>query len=157
MTSEDRNTPMMSYLYSMVDISTSATNPEAVSPLTPTKDLIQTGVPENTEPAVTVPPTPAQVPLPPIIGGSGGSLSTIGGHCGHSAHASRRKQARYDLTHLLSITYFTGSPLIVEAFSWRLTTISWLSTANRADLETLRLPDGSAPLPDNINNLLSLT
>ena len=156
MTSEERNAPPTSDPASAAEISASTADPAAVPPPTPPQALLQPIVPANTEPAVTVHLTPAQVPLPPSDGCSGRIVATLGGRSGHSARASRRQQASDDLTHLLSVASLSDSPPLVEAVVGRLTTISRLRAAKRAELETLHLPDGSAPSPENIGDLLSL-
>ena len=101
-------------------------------------------------------PAQAQVPLPPSVGTSDGRVAALSGRCGRSARASRRQQARDDLTHLLSIASLIDSPPLVEAVVSRLYTISWLRAAKRAELESLLLPDVSALSPDHIEDLLSL-
>ena len=79
----------------------------------------------------------------------------ISGRSDSSANASQRHQARDNLTHLLSIAYLTDSPPLSEAIMIRLYTIFCLCVAKSTNLEYLLLPDGSAPLSDNINDLLS--
>ena len=99
------------------------------------------------------PLTPDQVPLPPRVRTSNGNTATLSGR---SACASRSQQARDNLTHLLSIYSLTGSPPLVKAVVIRLSTTSRPHTAKRAELDSLLLPDGSAPSPDEIEDLLSL-
>ena len=79
----------------------------------------------------------------------------ISGRSDSSANASQRHQARDNLTHLRSIAYLTDSPPLSEAIMIRLYTIFCLCVAKSTNLEYLLLPDGSAPLSDNINDLLS--
>ena len=102
------------------------------------------------------PLNPDQVPLPPRVGTFNGNIAALSGRSGRSACVSRRQQARDYLTHLLSIYYLTISPPLIEAVVIRLSTTSWSHAAKRAELESLLLPDGSVPLPDNIEDLLSL-
>ena len=102
------------------------------------------------------PPTPSQAPLTPSVGSYDGSVSALSGRSGRSARASRRQQARDDLTYLLSIAPLTDIPPLVKAISIRLSTISRLCAAKRAEIESLLLPDGSAPSPDDIEDLISI-
>ena len=114
MNSEDGNAPPMSEPASVADISASMDEPEAVPPLTPPQAMIQPGVPENTELLVMVPPTPAQVPLPPRVGGLNGSVAMLGRRSGNSDRASRRQQDRDNVTHIDCIQNS-------EVLLWRIT------------------------------------
>ena len=103
------------------------------------------------------PLTPAQAPLPPSVTTSIGSTAALSGRTGLSVRALRRQQARDDLVHLLSVASLTNSPPLVEAVVGRLSSITRLRAAKLANLEALLLPDGSAPSPDNIEDLISIT
>ena len=118
--------------------------------------LIQASVPETSEPKVIFPPTPDQVPLPPSVGTSHGSVAALSGCSGHSTCDSHRHKSRDKLTHLPSIASLAYRPLLVDAVVIHLSTISWMHAANRAKLESFLLPEGLVPSPDNIKDLLSL-
>ena len=102
------------------------------------------------------PLTLAQLPLPPSVTTSNGSAATLSRRNGLSVRVLGRQQARDDLFHLLSIASLTDSPPLVKAIIGRLASISRLRAAKRADLEDLLLPDGLAPSPDDIEDLLSI-
>ena len=68
----------------------------------------------------------------------------------------KQKQARDNLVYLLSVASLTNSPPLVEAAVNRLSLITQLRTAKRADLEALLLPNGSAPSPNNFKDLISI-
>ena len=99
---------------------------------------------------------PYQVPLPPSVGTSDGSVAAPSKRSRISAHTSQYQQARDDLTHLLSIYSITGIPPLVEVIVICLSTTSRPHAAKRAELESLLLLDGSAPSPDDIEDLLLL-
>ena len=109
------------------------------------------------DPAVTVPLTPAQVLLPPSFGGSDGNIYILGGCSGHSDRALRHHQDWDNLTHILSVVSLTNIPHLIKPVVGRLTTIARLRVAKSTQLETLRLLDGSVPLPKDINDLLYLS
>ena len=102
------------------------------------------------------PLTLAQLPLPPSVTTSNGSAATLSRRNGLSVRVLGRQQARDDLFHLLSVASLTDSPPLVKAIIGRLASISRLRAAKRADLEDLLLPDGLAPSPDDIEDLLSI-
>ena len=153
MTSEDGNEPPTSDQSSAADLFASISDQVVVPPLTPPKALLQPRVPENIDTAVILTPNPVQIPLTPSAGGSDISESRLCGRSRHSACASCRHQAQDNLTHLLLVAYLTNRPPLVKEVVVRLTTIYRLRTEKRAKLETLRLPEISAPSPDDINNL----
>ena len=80
----------------------------------------------------------------------------LGGRSGHSNRSLRRQKHRDNLTHLLSFLFLINSHPLFKVIVGRLTTIYWMRAAKRVELETLQLMDGSAMLPDYINNLFSL-
>ena len=100
---------------------------------------------------------PYQVPLPPSVGTSDGSVAAPSKRSRISAHTSQYQQARDKLTHLLSITYPTNRHLLIGAVVIRLSTIYCLRATKRADIESLLIPNGSAPPPDDIMDLLLLS
>ena len=102
------------------------------------------------------PLTPAQVPLPPSVTTSGGRSAALIRRTSLSFYALRRQQARYHLVQLLFVASLTDSPPLVDDVVGRLSSITRIRVAKRADLEALLLPDGSAPFPDDIEDLLSI-
>ena len=161
MKSEDGNAPLPSVPDSAADISESTADPATVPPQSPsqspTEYLISPGTLWTSGPMVLHPLNPAHVPLPPSVTTSDRSASDLSERTGLSVRASRRQQARDDLVHLLSVTSLTDSPPLVKALVGRLSSITRLRAAKRADLEALLLPDGSAPSTDDIKDLLSIS
>ena len=94
--------------------------------------------------------------MPPSVTTFNGRDAALIGRTVLSIRASRSHQDRENLIQLLSISLLTYSPPLVEAVYSRLSSMSWLRAAKRADIKTLILPDGSAPSTDNIEDLLSI-
>ena len=156
MTSKDGNSPRTSVPDSAADISALSADPETVPPTSPPQVLLQASVPATLELTEMFPTTLYQVPLPPSARTSDGIVSALSGRFGFSARDLRRQQDRDHLTYILSITSLTVSPYLLKAVMSRISTISYLTTEKCAKLESLLLSDGSAPLPDDIKDLLSL-
>ena len=69
-----------------------------------------------------------------------------------SVRASRR--ARDNLFHLLSTASINKSPPLIEAIVFHLSSTTRIRATKRAGLESLLLPDGLEPLPDDTKDLL---
>ena len=156
MNPEYRNAPSPSVPSSAAEISASTADPAMVSSPSPSDPLLPPNVEGTLGPTVMPPLTPAQIPLPPSVDISIGSAAALSERTGLSARALMRQQGRDYLVHLFSIASLANSPLLTKVVAVRLSMITRLRTSMRADLEALLLPDRSTPLPDDINNLISI-
>ena len=105
---------------------------------------------------VAITSTPAQVPLKPSVGPSGGSTNTRGGISDRSACASHFQQARKKLTHILLVASLTDRLTLVKVFFTRYTTIYSLHVEMLEDLKDLWIQDGTNMTPNDVDDLLSL-
>ena len=127
-----------------------------VPSLSPSDPLLSPNVEGTSGPTVMPPLTPAQPPLTPSVAISIGSAAALCGRTSLSARAPRRQQASDNLVHLLSVASLTDSPPLVEDVVGSLSSITQLHATKRADLDALLLLDGSATLPDDVEDLISI-
>ena len=99
---------------------------------------------------------PAQFPLCMSVNTSSGCTTALSGCTGLCIRALRIQQGRDNLVHIFSGESLTDSPPIIEAILGRLSSITWLRVAKRANLESLLLLVGLALSHNDIKDLLSI-
>ena len=156
MNPKDGNSPPPSVPSFAADISASTSDPATVPYPPPSNPPLPTRVEGTFGTTVISPLTSGQVPMPPSVATFNGRDAALIGRTVLFIRASRSYQDRENLIQLLSISLLTYSPPLVEAVYSRLSSMSWLRAAKRADIKTLILPDGSAPSTDDIEDLLSI-